>query len=259
MKRSSRKKRQPNVKRQRSHLIFVFLLFLAVWALAVCAFVVRNGQGGTNRGASVGINHEADPNLASTVTSTTSIKPTPRLLSRRARISADVRGNLGPASVLLNNGTDWLKDRWQAASDMHGTAIAGSHWIQMHFVDRVRVTRIILDWETAYSNDYSIQGCKVQPPPNDGKLKDGDCSVLLFDTRRTADVKHRSIHQYGQSPGVPKTRKLPLHVIHALDDLPTDNNDIWSLRIGIRRPYHAGWGVSLWRVEVYGYGSVGGD
>ena len=38
----------------------------------------------------------------------------------------DVRGNLGECGVILNRGDDWLKDRWQAASDMGGTAIPGS-------------------------------------------------------------------------------------------------------------------------------------
>ena len=37
----------------------------------------------------------------------------------------DVRGNLGECGVILNRGDDWLKDRWQAASDMGGTAIPG--------------------------------------------------------------------------------------------------------------------------------------
>ena len=48
-------------------------------------------------------------------------------LTRDPRVSAtcDVRGNLGPCSVVVQEtpGNDWLRDRWQAASDMGGTAI----------------------------------------------------------------------------------------------------------------------------------------
>jgi hypothetical protein len=35
-------------------------------------------------------------------------------------VTTDVRGNLGPAAVLLNNGTNWIQDRWQAASNSRG-------------------------------------------------------------------------------------------------------------------------------------------
>jgi hypothetical protein len=59
------------------------------------------------------------------------------LLSRNpeVKVTTDVRGNLGPPSVMIQEtpGTDWLKDRWQAASDMHGTAIPGVHWVMLEF------------------------------------------------------------------------------------------------------------------------------
>ena len=52
---------------------------------------------------------------------------TDELLSAGATVTTDTRGNLGPGSVITQKvqGNDWLKDRWQAASDMHGSAIAG--------------------------------------------------------------------------------------------------------------------------------------
>jgi len=51
----------------------------------------------------------------------------------RATATTDTRGNLGPAEVMLQDppGDDWIKDRWQAASDMGGTAIAGEHWVEI--------------------------------------------------------------------------------------------------------------------------------
>ncbi len=46
------------------------------------------------------------------------------IISRCGNVSVtcDARGNLGPCSVLIQKipGTDWLLDRWQAASDMGG-------------------------------------------------------------------------------------------------------------------------------------------
>ena len=101
-------------------------------------------------------------------------------------VTTDVRGNLGPASVLIQNQTlDWIKDRWQAASDMHGTNIHGPHNVQLEWTyDVVHPTkdtihlrrastishstphrgaldvvlkRIVLDWEAAYSDNYDIQ------------------------------------------------------------------------------------------------------
>jgi hypothetical protein len=109
-------------------------------------------------------------------------------------VTTDVRGNLGPALVLIQNQTtDWIKDRWQAASDMHGTNIRGQHYVRLDWsydlknpnrnmndatlkahvlrankmtashsiryngAQEVVVKRIVLDWEAAYSDNYDIQ------------------------------------------------------------------------------------------------------
>ena len=50
-----------------------------------------------------------------------------------------------------------LEDRWQAASDMGGTAIPGSHWIELDFKKVVHVSAVVLDWETAYAKDYRLE------------------------------------------------------------------------------------------------------
>ena len=41
-------------------------------------------------------------------------------------VSCDARGNLGPCEVVIQSmpGPNWLKDRWQAASDMGGASCA---------------------------------------------------------------------------------------------------------------------------------------
>ena len=81
----------------------------------------------------------------------------------------DVRGNLGECGVILNRGDDWLKDRWQAASDMGGTAIPGPHKVEIEFGRDVRVCSVEIDWETAYAEDYTIaaDGVRVDGVDNE--------------------------------------------------------------------------------------------
>ena len=70
-------------------------------------------------------------------------------LTRDPRVSAacSVRGNLGPCDVVIQGtpGSDWLKDRWQAASDMGGTAIKGRHWIELDLGRSVAARRVLID------------------------------------------------------------------------------------------------------------------
>ena len=223
----------------------------------------------------------------------------PRVVERRRPISRDpgvivtssTRGNLGPPSVLNQDppGEDWLGDRWQAASDMGGTAIPGRHWILVDFSSpssssSVFVSKIVLDWETAYAEDYRVEGRldpppPRRPPPSGGKGggtprdhgvadKDDDDDngggwCTLYDGAAPLDdgaAVRRSTDEYGQSPGV--KRKMPLHVIHTIDWTTTAearDEDVADgrcrrlryLRVYIRRPAR-GWGVSLWQVDVFG-------
>jgi hypothetical protein len=187
-------------------------------------------------------------------------------------ITSSTRGNLGPASVLNQNppGTDWLKDRWQAASDMGGTAIPGRHWILLDFSSlaanssSILVTKIVLDWETAYATDYRIEG--RMDPPNDYETNDDDGNwCTLYDGTLDDDTSqmriHRSVEEYGQSPGV-VNQTLPLHILHTINFTTTDTllggDDninkclrLRYLRVYINKPAR-GWGVSLWQVDVYG-------
>lgn len=41
---------------------------------------------------------------------------------------------------------------------MQGTAIKGSHWLEMDLGQPVVPTRMLLDWEAAYADIYDIQG-----------------------------------------------------------------------------------------------------
>ena len=140
----------------------------------------------------------------------------------------DVRGNLGECGVILNRGQDWLKDRWQAASDMGGTAIPGPHKVEIDLGRDVRVCSVEIDWETAYAEDYTIAA-------------DG---VRVFDG--AAPGASRRERMSGKSPGV---KGRPLHVIHdiTLDDCVPAR----ALTLDIHRGATP-WGVSIWHVGVMG-------
>lgn len=159
----------------------------------------------------------------------------------RVTVSADTTGNLGHPQVVIQNppGGNWLKDRWQAASDMGGTAIPGEHYITLDFNRFVRAYHITLDWEAAYAKDYHVS---VRSSPHE----EWKC---LFDGASPDDHGRRSVTQSGQSPGV--TYTLPLHIIHNIDISQFRDIDFRYLQVFIRKPA-AGWGVSLWQVEVRG-------
>ena len=172
----------------------------------------------------------------------------PQLLSRnpkRVKISTDVRGNLGPPQVMIQNppGKDWIHDRWQAASNMHGKAIPGQHWVMLEFDEPVVVSKIVLDWEAAYSDTYVIKGSLEEISKEN--LTGGQV-YTLFDSR--VSTEGRQVEEHGQSPGVKK--KTPLHVVHTINEM-NHNWPIKYLRIGILNSA-MGWGVSLWQVDVYG-------
>jgi hypothetical protein len=147
------------------------------------------------------------------------------------------------------------------------------------------VTRIVLDWEAAYAEDYRLEGRLDPPPPDD--VDDGDggwCTLYDGGDRpprddvgkndaavdKSGDIVRRKTEEFGQSPGV--KRKMPLHVVHTIDweaakedevddaasersGIVVDNDGscrkLRYLRVYIRRPAR-GWGVSLWQVDVHG-------
>lgn len=170
------------------------------------------------------------------------------------RNRSDVRGNLGPASVVVQAkpGADWIHDRWQAASNMHGKQIPGEHWIQLEFEHQnqndttVVCDRIVLDWETAYADDYVLEASlePIAENPNNKNV------WVLFDGRNQTQVASmRSVTESGRSPGV--TEPLPLHVVHEIR-LGKSSRPFSFLRLHILKS-KTGWGVSLWQFDVYGF------
>lgn len=188
----------------------------------------------------------------------------PHILSRipnKVVATSDVRGNLGPVSVVIQAepGTDWIHDRWQAASNMHGKQIPGEHWIQLEFQNTTVVAdRIVLDWETAYADQYVLEA-SLEPITNE-KSQKSDIWVL-FDGRKKNDVHAMlSVSESGRSPGVKEP--MPLHVVHEIQLNGNAKNDNTNnpkrhrpfrfLRLHILKS-KTGWGVSLWQLDVYGF------
>jgi len=169
-----------------------------------------------------------------------------RLLSRSPKVkyTCDVRGNLGPCESALNEdppGTDWIKQRWQAASDMHGSAIAGSHWVVMTFESPVtELSRIVLDWETAFSPYYRFE---VQ--------RDGSTDwTVIWSHKEPTHAARVTKSESGQSPGL--KAKAPLHVVHDIDMSNLVETPFSVLRLYIEKPGPMGIGVSLWQLDVFG-------
>jgi len=160
-------------------------------------------------------------------------------LTRDPRVVAtcSVRGNLGPCGVVVQAapGADWLRDRWQAASDMGGTAIKGAHWVDVDLGRPVVARTVVIDWEAAHADDYAVV---ARAAPGEGAW------MTLFDA--AVDAKRRSVAEAGASPGA---AGVPLHVVHTLR---VDSTVAFrELRVAIRRPAR-GWGVSVWQIDVFG-------
>lgn len=176
----------------------------------------------------------------------------PRILSRSKTVvaTADVRGNLGPPSVLIQHvpGKDWIHDRWQAASNMHGKAIPGAHWVQLDFHDTIVVDKVVLDWEAAYADQYILEALLEPWVENATTTTSSSSFWTLFDGTNPNEQHLRTVHEYGQSPGV--TGKTPLHIVHTITPI-ANKKPFRYFRVHILKS-KMGWGVSLWQVDVYG-------
>jgi len=180
------------------------------------------------------------------------------LLSTNCPATSDVRGNLGPASVITNESVkDWLKDRWQAAKDMSGTPILGEHWLEVDLTRSCFIHKILIDWESAFSDAWTIRGfvplghsqlsvkqdAKAEPAirEQDGKQVSGRWVILA----RSSDImKPVSLsHQ---------------HVVQTVE-VPRSTSDSVPLRfikLEIHRPSRQ-WGSSVWRIQIWGKDQAG--
>ena len=129
------------------------VILLSIWLFATLHFLILVDIDEFGHDVAIADDHvkSADVTHAGIIHQFSS---TPKLLSRMVddngksyvTITSSARGNLGPSSVLNQDppGKDWLKDRWQAASDMGGTAIPGCHWVKLDFSRLLEVLHAIL-------------------------------------------------------------------------------------------------------------------
>lgn len=167
--------------------------------------------------------------------------PPPQLLSLHRPATADVRGNLGPASVVTSEVVeDWLADRWQAAGDMSGTPLPGPHWVEVDLGGPAHLTSILLDWEDAHATDWTLSG------KAGGAGEEGDWVELA------------------RGPAVPVRHVAKWHVLQEVPLPPRDGGGggggrdggaIRTVRLTIHSPATQ-WGASLWRLQVWGHWSL---
>ena len=166
------------------------------------------------------------------------------LVSSGATVTSSVRGNLGPASVVVNGKTgDWLKDRWQAAKDMSGTPIKGEHFLLLEFERPVtELEKITLDWETAMATKFVVE------------IANGNAWATLYsnDGFLGKVTHHLSPHfkcTAARRPTAPKQ--------HIIDDItctkvvPGDTTEQIN-KLRVKMVPATKWGVSLWEVDVRG-------
>jgi hypothetical protein len=146
-------------------------------------------------------------------------------------VTASVKGNLGPPSVVLTPFvSDWLKDRWQAAKDMTGAPIPGPHWLQFDLPKPAsKLNRILIDFEVALSKDYAI------------------------DTFCTTDNQWHTVHdtRVTNSLLTDKQTKNKLHIIHDIVIKDVTCQSVSKIKLKIRKP-GTKFGTSIWRFEAYG-------
>ena len=162
------------------------------------------------------------------------------VLSAGRPVTSDVRGNLGPSSVVTNDVvTDWLKDRWQAASDMSGTPIPGTHHLEIDLERLCRVESIFIDFETAYTKHWILYGKR-----GDTKC-DKDDSWSQVATGRNARMQ--------------KKGKQHIEQIVPIQDTTTGDGggldcsapNYSQLKLVLQKP-STRFGTSIWRLHING-------
>ena len=120
---------------------------------------------------------------------------------------------------------------------MHGKQIPGEHWIQLEFKENTGVVadKIVLDWETAYADEYVLEASLESISDNINLASSDSDTWVLFDGRKKKDVATmRSVTESGKSPGLDEPR--PLHVVHEIQLLSggfTTNNNIYIYNVKI--------------------------
>jgi hypothetical protein len=120
---------------------------------------------------------------------------------------------------------DWLKDRWQAASDMSGTPIPGEHWLEVDLGEPAQLGALLLDWESAFATRWTLQA-----------------RLRAADEWRVVATGAEAL----------ETRRFDQHVVQELELAPASAAEAARfVRLVIHEPATR-WGASLWRMQVKG-------
>ena len=151
------------------------------------------------------------------------------------KVTSSAIGNLSPpSSVLSPSISDWLTDRWQAASDMSGTPIPGPHFLSLSFPSK-RITSIksvTLDFETAHCDDYTVSLLSSSNPER---------TVEIYSSLKSKTLKRLRSHQH-------VTDVFDVNWDGVADDIVGSYD---TIRIGFLKPATR-WGISVWRVVAEG-------
>jgi len=164
-----------------------------------------------------------------------------KLLSAHRPVESDVRGNLGPPSVVTEESvSDWLTDRWQSARNMRGEPILGEHWLDVDLGTSSTLTKIVLDWEDAYCTDYDLIGHSGRAS-KDGVLRDSRRIASGKDARTSHPTKQHMVHEIVLPTSIPSHGRKSKHKFR-------------YVRLVMHSPATQ-WAPSLWRFQIYGLGN----
>eukprot|EP00802_Teleaulax_amphioxeia_P027230 Tamp_28512.p1 GENE.Tamp_28512~~Tamp_28512.p1 ORF type:complete len:154 (+),score=9.58 Tamp_28512:276-737(+) len=130
---------------------------------------------------------------------------------------------------------------------MSGTPIEGEHWVEVDLETPSLVSRVLIDWESAYSNEYSILG-RLRPHDKWMEMANPKSAHLKSSTQ----PKH-VVHEFD----VPEDWKyrhmnMPALALTAYGkSCQAPAAAVRYVRLEIKRRATQ-WGVSVWRFQLYG-------
>lgn len=132
-----------------------------------------------------------------------------------------------------------------AAKNMQGDAIPGPHFLEVDLGDLFTVEKVIIDWEKAYSNFWTVQVCRSSSNeffnrfPSflklQGKIEDRDAWATLFLSSQAHDLLRSDKHIIQEASSVEVT----------------DSKQARFVRLTIHKP-STRWGSSVWRFQIWG-------
>ena len=178
----------------------------------------------------------------------------PYLLSASKKVRSNTRGNLGPPEVVTNDEIkNWLNDRWQAASDMRGTPLKGKHWLEIDLGKSCILTSTLLDFEAAYSQDWTIEGKADFSSTNWFDVTSSKSPTFQQTKLKLENYDHviQIVNITNYNYGAAEDQR---HDNYGIDKRWTDHdgNKVRYVRLVINSS-STRWGTSVWRWKLFGF------